>query len=49
MSRWERILEQKPQELKDYVLDRVADQLAEDLRSFPPPIDEWLDEGLKAR
>jgi hypothetical protein len=49
MSRWERILDQKPQELREFVLDKVADQLAEDLRNFPPPIDEWLDEGLKAR
>src|SRR3982751_4209250 len=49
MSRWDRILEQKPQELKDYVLDRVAEQLAKDLRDFPPPIEEWLDEAVKAR
>ena len=49
MSRWERILEQKPQELKDYVLDRVADQLVQDLREFPPRIEEWLDEALRAR
>ncbi len=49
MSRWERILDQKPQEMKDYVLDKVAEQLTEDLRNFPPPIEEWLDEGLKAR
>jgi len=48
-SRWERILDQRPQELREYVLDRVADQLADDLRGFPPPIDEWLDEVLKAR
>ncbi len=48
-SRWERVLEQKPQELKDYVLDQVADALTEDLRNFPPPIEEWLDDGLKAR
>ena len=48
-SRWERVLEQKPQELKDYVLDQVADALSEDLRNFPPPIEEWLDEALKAR
>ena len=37
MSRWDHILERKPQELKDYVLDQVADQLAQDLRDFPPP------------
>jgi hypothetical protein len=48
-SRWERILEQKPQELKDYVLDRVADQLVADLREFPPRIDEWLDDVLRSR
>ena len=49
MSRWDYILDQKPQELKDYVLDQVADQLAQDLRNFPPAIEEWLDEALKAR
>ena len=49
MSRWERILEQKPQDLRDYVLDKVAEQLVHDIREFPPPIDEWLDEGLKQR
>ena len=49
MSRWDHILEQKPRELRDYVLDQVADQLANDVRNFPPPIEEWLDEGLKAR
>jgi hypothetical protein len=49
MGRWDYILEQKPQELKDYVLDQVADQLAQDLRDFPPPIEEWLDQALKAR
>jgi hypothetical protein len=49
MTRWERILEQKPQQLKDYVLDRVADQLVQDLRDFPPRIEEWLDESLRAR
>ena len=46
MSRWDRILEQRPQELKDYVLDKVADQLAQDLREFPPRIEEWFDEAL---
>ena len=49
MSRWDRILEQRPQELKDYVLDKVADQLAADLREFPPRIEEWLDETSRAR
>src|SRR6059058_1035817 len=49
MGRWDHILDQKPQDLREYVLGKVADQLAEDLRNFPPPIDEWLDDSLKAR
>jgi hypothetical protein len=49
MGRWDHILDQKPQELKDYVLTKVAEQLALDLRRFPPPIEEWLDQGLRAR
>ena len=43
MGRWDHILDQKPQDIREYVLDKVAEQLAEDLRNFPPPIDEWLD------
>lgn len=49
VSRWDRILEQKPQELRDYVLDQVADHLAADVRNFPPPIEEWLDQSMKTR
>lgn len=49
MSRWDRILDQKPQELKDYVLGKVAEQLVLDLRDFPPRIEEWLDAALQAR
>ena len=43
MGRWDHILDQRPQELKDYVLDKVAEQMVEDLRNFPPRIEEWLD------
>ena len=49
MSRWDHILDQKPKDLREYVLDKVAEQLADDVRNFPPQIDEWLDEQLKAR
>src|SRR6185295_9380183 len=49
MGRWDHILDQKPRELKDYVLDKVAEQLVEDLRQFPPRIEEWLDAALQAR
>jgi hypothetical protein len=49
MGRWDHILDQKPKELKQYVLDKVAEQLVEDLRQFPPRIEEWLDPVLQAR
>jgi ribonucleotide reductase alpha subunit len=49
VGRWDHILDQKPQDLRDYVLDKVAEQLTEDLRNFPPRIDEWLDDALQAR
>src|SRR5262249_35116747 len=49
MGRWDHLLDQKRRELKEYVLDKVAEQLAADLRKFPPPIEEWLDPALEAR
>ena len=49
MTRWDHILDRKPQELRDYVLGKVADQLVDDLRRFPPRIEEWLDDALEAR
>ena len=29
MGRWDHLVDRKPQELKDYVLDEVADRIAE--------------------
>jgi hypothetical protein len=49
MGRWDHILERKPQELKEFVLDKVAEQIVEDLRNFPPRIEEWLDPAMHAR
>src|SRR5438128_572201 len=49
MGRWDHILDQRPQELKDYVLDKVAEQMVEDLRNFPPRIEEWLDASMQSR
>jgi hypothetical protein len=49
MGRWDHILDQRPQDLKQYVLDKVAEQLVEDVRNFPPRIEEWLDAALQAR
>jgi hypothetical protein len=49
MNRWERILDQKPRDLADYVLDQIADALAKDVREFPPPGIEWVDETIRGR
>ena len=49
MGRWDHLVDRKPQELKDFVLDQVAGQLTEDLRNFPPSIEEWMDETLHER
>jgi hypothetical protein len=49
MGRWDHLVDRKPQELKDYVLDRVADRIAAELRAWPPPVEEWLDESARRR
>jgi hypothetical protein len=49
MGRWDYLIGRQPQELKEYVLDQVADRLANELRAWPPRIDEWLDEPLRYR
>jgi len=49
MGRWDYLIDREPQELKDYVLDRVAERLAADLRAWPPTVDEWLDEAARQR
>jgi hypothetical protein len=49
MNRWEHILDQKPRDLADYVLDQIADALAKDVREFPPPGIEWIDETTRDR
>jgi len=49
MGRWDHLVDRKPQELKDYVLDQVADRLTAELRGWPPAVDEWLDESARHR
>jgi hypothetical protein len=48
MGRWDFLAGHKAQELKDWVLDQVADRLAAELRAFPPPL-EWIDLSLQRR
>jgi hypothetical protein len=49
MGRWDHLVDRKPQDLKDYVLDQVADRIAAELRAWPPALDEWLDEAARRR
>ncbi|GAC1338708.1 MAG: hypothetical protein NVSMB23_06740 [Myxococcales bacterium] len=48
-GRWDHLADQKPLELKQYVLEQVADELARDLRAFPPALEEWSDAAAQAR
>ena len=49
MSRWDRLADQKPQELRDYALAMAADQIMEELRTFPPRIEEWSDAASREK
>jgi hypothetical protein len=47
-SRWDLLLEQRPIPLVEHLLEEVAKLLANDLRGWPPPIEE-LDPALGVR
>jgi hypothetical protein len=49
MGRWDRLADQKPQELREYALAMAADEIASELRVFPPRIEEWLDVATKEK
>jgi len=49
MGRWDRLADQKPQELREYALGMAADEIADELRTFPPRIEEWSDPGLREK
>jgi hypothetical protein len=49
MGRWDHLVDRKPQDLKDYVLDQVADRISAELRAWPPALDEWLDDSARRR
>jgi hypothetical protein len=48
MGRWDFLADQKPRELKNFVLDEVAARLAAELRAFPPSL-EWMEASQKER
>src|SRR5256885_16148437 len=49
MGRWDELAERKPQELKEYALSEAARIVAEELRTYPPRIEEWLDPALREK
>lgn len=48
-GRWDHLADQKPLELKEYVLEQVSEELTRDLRAFPPALEEWSDPAAQAR
>jgi hypothetical protein len=46
---WDFLYERQPTPVKDYVLERFSAELAEELRSWPPPDLEWSSEVERAR
>ena len=49
MGRWDFLADQKPQTIRDKVLDLVADELTGEIRAWPPRTSEWIDAALLAR
>ena len=47
--RWDFLYDRQRQPVKSYVLERFAEELAADLRGWPPPFVEWVSEELRAR
>lgn len=49
MGRYDWMYELRPVPLKEKVVEEVARHVARDLRSWPPPVEEWLSEPDRAR
>jgi hypothetical protein len=47
--RFDYLYDRQKQPVKDYVLDRFAEELAAELAAWPPPFVEWVSEELRAR
>jgi hypothetical protein len=49
LGRWDFLRELKARPIGDWLLDRLAEELAKDVRDFPPEIDAWEDEESRKR
>jgi hypothetical protein len=47
--RWDFLYEREKQPVKSYVLERFAEELAGELRAWPPPDVEWTSEELRTK
>jgi hypothetical protein len=47
--RWDFLYDRQRQPVKAYVLERFAEEVARELRAWPPPFVEWVSDELRAR
>jgi hypothetical protein len=47
--RWDHLYDRQKQPVKQYVLERFAEELAGDVERWPPPFGEWVSDELRAR
>ena len=47
MGRWDFLYDLKARPIGDWLLDRLAEELAQDVRAFPPQVDVWEDEQAR--
>lgn len=47
--RWDHLYERQRQPVKEFVLERFAEELARELDAWPPPFVEWVAEDQRTR
>lgn len=47
--RWDFLYDRQKQPVKEYLLERFAEELARELDAWPPPFVEWVSEDLRRR
>lgn len=47
--RWDFLYDRRKQPVKEFVLERFAESMAEEIAAWPPPFVEWLTEDYRRR
>jgi hypothetical protein len=47
--RWDYLYDRQKQPVKEFILEKFAEHLAEELQQWPPPFVEWVSEEQRAR